>query len=431
MAKVGFWQNGMRGKFAGASYKRGRHGTTQVAVINLDPKNPRSNKQLLQRAIMATVTKAYGQGKEIFDHSFQGVAAGADCQALFASINLRKLRSAIAQDINSGTEIELCKGLAVPPKARGTVAFPFQISDGTYPPVATLREGYIMHLPLGSSTVVANYMEENFARKDLLTFVFFDQRSASSATGETEFVLDAGSTTLEYQDFYEFVSAKFIFFQVRPKAAAYADAEQMVGKTMDELFELVGSNDQGKKWAVLKDVALTSAEDGYNVNITGITLANDGLTAMGVIRSHVDEDLRSKCVMRLYGGGDVAYRSPLIIPAWKQGTSFIDAQSDLILEGELLGENPNTVEPVVRPSRPNIQGVTPFETSSRITITSDAGASIYYTTDGSTPTAASTLYEQNFLIDQSTVVKAIAIKDDKISEVAEKVFVKDDSGTED
>ena len=51
-------------------------------------------------------------------------------------------------------------------------------------------------------------------------------------------------------------------------------------------------------------------------------------------------------------------------------------------------------------------------------------AEIYYTTDGSTPTAQSTLYEGGFTLSDTTTVKAIAIKNGESSEVSTKLFSK-------
>ena len=53
-----------------------------------------------------------------------------------------------------------------------------------------------------------------------------------------------------------------------------------------------------------------------------------------------------------------------------------------------------------------------------------AGAAIHYTTDGSAPTAESTLYSEAFTLTETTTVKAIAIKDGQSSEVATKQFTK-------
>ena len=51
------------------------------------------------------------------------------------------------------------------------------------------------------------------------------------------------------------------------------------------------------------------------------------------------------------------------------------------------------------------------------------GANIYYTLDGTTPSASSTAYTEAIAISQNTTIKAIAIMGDKQSEVAEAAYV--------
>jgi hypothetical protein len=53
-----------------------------------------------------------------------------------------------------------------------------------------------------------------------------------------------------------------------------------------------------------------------------------------------------------------------------------------------------------------------------------AGAEIHYTTDGSQPTAQSTLYTAPITLSETTVVKAIAIKDGKSSSVTSRTYTK-------
>lgn len=59
-----------------------------------------------------------------------------------------------------------------------------------------------------------------------------------------------------------------------------------------------------------------------------------------------------------------------------------------------------------------------------MTITGPDGASIYYTTDGSTPTSASSAYSEAITLTATTTVKAIAVKDGVSSEVASETFTK-------
>ena len=73
---------------------------------------------------------------------------------------------------------------------------------------------------------------------------------------------------------------------------------------------------------------------------------------------------------------------------------------------------------------PSINGNTSFTESTQVSMSGPDGAEIHYTTDGSTPTAESTLYSDAFTLTENTTVKAIAIKDGESSEVATKYFYK-------
>ena len=77
---------------------------------------------------------------------------------------------------------------------------------------------------------------------------------------------------------------------------------------------------------------------------------------------------------------------------------------------------------------PTISGTTQFTDSTQVSMSGPGGATIHYTTDGSTPTAESTLYSGAFSLTDTTTVKAIAIKDGQSSEVASKTFTKSSGG---
>lgn len=72
---------------------------------------------------------------------------------------------------------------------------------------------------------------------------------------------------------------------------------------------------------------------------------------------------------------------------------------------------------------PTISGEAAFTSSTTVTIkSSESVASIYYTLDGTEPTTESILYEDPFVLDKTTTVKAIAVYKTVTSEVASMDF---------
>lgn len=62
-------------------------------------RNPRTEDQMIQRAIVATVVRMYQIGQTFFDHSFQGYSYHDGAMARFLSLNTRILRKLYLSDI--------------------------------------------------------------------------------------------------------------------------------------------------------------------------------------------------------------------------------------------------------------------------------------------------------------------------------------------
>lgn len=84
-----------------------------------------------------------------------------------------------------------------------------------------------------------------------------------------------------------------------------------------------------------------------------------------------------------------------------------------------------TTPAVVAPAAPTISpsgGTYSTGNTATVTITADDGATIYYTTDGTTPTTSSTTYTAALSLTATTTLKAIAVKKGVSSSVTEATF---------
>ena len=77
---------------------------------------------------------------------------------------------------------------------------------------------------------------------------------------------------------------------------------------------------------------------------------------------------------------------------------------------------------------PQFAGETQFTESTEVSMSAEAGATIHYTLDGSTPTSESAVYSTPITLSDTTTVKAIAVKDGVSSSVTSRVYTKGGNG---
>lgn len=297
---------------------------------NRNPRNPKTNAQLMQRAISATILRAYQSGKTIFDHSFEGKSAGAPNQREFMSLNMRALRSAIAADIDADLTDENQKGRVVAPGIASPVGFVGMVlSQGSYqqnllvltkPDIEGGEDGNIKMPAVSGAETCAEYAARvGLIANDIYTICGFRYN------GNDE--LFAGVGMQGYADSQ--YAAEFFFLRliVKPEFVAATTAAS------------------GAKWG---DVFTMETEDYYISPATiGAEAINVGLylgdfmdndagfdeLMLGIIRSRRDQDLRSNTTLdyftisRYYG-----IYSSAALPVWQQGVQRL-GDSSLILEG--------------------------------------------------------------------------------------------------
>lgn len=321
MAKGNLFQGQARGKVGDVVFTR-LDGEQISRVRNRHPKNPKTNKQLLQRAIMATIMQAYSSGKEIFDHSFQGKAVGAANQRHFMSINSKLLRSLLATDLVTTEAAGDQPSRFVAPGSLYPVPFNGMIvSQGTYDQrlFMTVESGVddpivgFQIAPPTEGQTVAQYAAANgLIPDDLYTIIAYIIDTDANP------VFDAAISFSQYP-------ARFEFIRLRVRNSVLTDNTSIAAATFSSMFELEKSAanlpfDSGSLVTAMIDVS--------KLNQAGLDCG-----AIAVIRSREDEDLRSNSEL-VFGGGGNAFglTAADVLDAWKRGAVSL-GESELILEG--------------------------------------------------------------------------------------------------
>lgn len=282
---------------------------------NRRPSNPRSDAQLYQRAILATISRVYQLGHAIFDHSFQGYRRGAENQRRFQKLNLNALRAQLAADVAAGTSLARvgAPGVSAPTANR------YIISEGTYQNTLLNPDSagnVVFPSPVENETVSQYAARVGLIDGDIYTIVAI---GVSPTDFAYEYVTDDGQLVEQAS----LGRANFKFVQFRVKAGVQTSAQAIdVNTALSDIFDVYPNKTPFNDYT-FGDGPFLFADIVENPDWTN--------GAIGVIRSREDSDLRSNTTMQLVGTGTFGITARWLLEVWRK--EYQIGSSDLILEG--------------------------------------------------------------------------------------------------
>lgn len=325
MAKGNLFQGMGRGKVGDVVFSR-LNGEQVSRVRNRHPKNPQTNKQLVQRAVMATVMAAYSAGREIFDHSFQGYSVGAGCQRRFLSLNANAMRTQLASEWDTAAaEESLAKVTA--PKIQTPIPNQYVVSEGSLIQnvftISTAEDKWVAMLPQPNQGEKVNEYAERvgLVAGDIYTIVFIDTKKGADDVLYKTYGIASVDYDIVYRGSFGWV--RFITKNLSANTDVITDSTNL-----NVLFDIEkgGVASYVDNLMVLQTQLGIEALDQENVD------AIDNGYAIGMIKSRRDVDLRSNTTLFVSNPAEFGLYWNDLLTAWKAGTTQIGA-SDLILEG--------------------------------------------------------------------------------------------------
>ena len=372
-SKSGGTRSYIRGRVGSDVYSIGKNakGKKQQVVRSLAETvaNPQTIAQMRGRMIMSTIMQAQSALKPIIDHSFDNVVGVQPNLSEFIRRNYALIKADVAANPSAGNAFGLNAY-----QEKGVKQGAYIISDGkaAIPAAVSLDKaaGVItIALSAGTMTMAGLKAALNFGNEDFLTIVGIDLANA----------------------------AEYCRYHINQ---SLADDTAISASNIASVFETEGN------------ATPVVAVAGNAITITLAAVA--GSCAFIVTRKVSDGFIHSKAV--LGAGTDLSWNADAALPTYPVG------------ENKFLNGGDQSFSPAPAPvpsvSAPTISGVTPFETSTSVSMSAESGAEVHYTVDGSTPTASSPLYSAPFTLNATTTVKAIAIKEGATSSVANKTFTK-------
>ena len=192
-------------------------------------------------------------------------------------------------------------------------------------------------------------------------------------------------------------------------------------------------------WDAIGEVIKAWATEGHAVAIPGLGSMRFGLRASSVADvNKVGSDLITTRRVIFVPNVDIKdelKRTSINITCYDRNGEVVKrvtSSDEGNVEDPEGGDDPSTGsgqgdgggQQQVTVAAPSFSGNTQFEESTQVTMSGPAGASIFYTVDGSTPTDQSLEYEEPITLSETTTIKAIAIKDGVSSSVTSRTYTK-------
>lgn len=320
MAKGNLFLGMGRGKVGDVVFYR-KNGDQISRVRNRSVRNPNTDAQLYQRAIMATVSKAYQAGSAIFDHSFEGIPVGARCQSRFMELNCNLLRSLVDSDIAANHGDGACQAAVVARGGSWPVANAYRISQGSLDVPSGFRivfadstwEGAVQLPLIGQNQTIANWLSANgIIDDDIFTIVTFA-------------IVDRNYSSTDLTRFTNSFATRFSFVRLRVKTEAVTSEDPIGQAKLGDVFDIEGGG--------AASISQRTFSSGNAISIEDMLPDATGNGSLGIIRSRENSGQRSNSDMVVPEGVcQWGIISKYILGQWNPNLEVF-AQSPLILEG--------------------------------------------------------------------------------------------------
>lgn len=415
MAKVFGQSADLSGKVGNLTYAQTKHGTVVYPSRKKASVPRRSEKQMLVRMQWANLGAVYKQYRKTLKKSYEDVV-GSPLSGYNAFIQ---------------ANMKTCE-VYIPKQVRlngGSVLAPYQISRGSLQSIYFAKNGsdvLVTDVELGGlvidgETLVADFTQAvlsnnpDWERGDQLTF-FYGVQMVDAVSGVPRAKINGTKVKMDPNDETKLwdVTGDLGFCSVDGKLG-------MAQVITDGAAAWIHSREDDEAGTLMISTQYMFVDSTVLATYQGDAAFETSANSYGGINTKAvylqpDEKTNLTCT-----GIYSATQSP------STGGNGNDNQNQ---GGGGNNQNQNENQnPTV--AAPTISGSSTFTESVQVSISGPTGATIYYTTDGSTPTSESTQYSEALTLTATTTVKAVAIKDGVSSAVTSRTFTKGSGGNDD